>query len=90
MNSTTSTRVDFLLVGTVLDKDEKEILSLFDRNVHRFRDQILYEIRNSEPGDLADPALGLIKRRILEKSNDLFGKAILRSILFSQFSFVEQ
>jgi len=89
-NSSTSIRVDFLLVGTVLDNDEKEILSLFDRNVHRFRDQILYEIRNSEPADLADPGLGLIKRRILEKSNDLFGRAILRSILFSQFSFVEQ
>ena len=89
-NSTTALRVDFHLYGTVLDDDTSEIKTLFERNIHRFRDQVLYEIRNSEPADLADPGLALIKRRILEKSNALFGKPILRSIVFSQFSYIEQ
>jgi flagellar FliL protein len=89
-NSTTVLRVDFHLVGTVLETDGKEIQSLFDRNIHRFRDQVLVEIRNSEPADLADPGLALIKRRILEKSNALFGKPILRSVVFSEFSYFEQ
>jgi flagellar FliL protein len=89
-NASTSLRVDFELVGTVLEEEAAEMSSLFDRHVHRFRDQILYEIRNSEPADLADPGLGLIKRRILEKSNALFGKPILRSVVFSQFSYIEQ
>ena len=89
-NSSTALLVDFLLVGTLLEEDEKECTAQFDRHVHRFRDQILFEIRNSGPADLADPGLGLIKRRILEKSNALFGKPILKSIVFSQFSYVEQ
>jgi flagellar FliL protein len=89
-NSTTSLRVDFHLVGTVLESESTEIKALFDRHVHRFRDQVLVEIRNSEPADLADPGLALIKRRILEKSNALFGKPILRAVVFSEFSYFEQ
>ena len=89
-NSSTALRVDFKLFGTLLEEDEKEAIALYDRNVHRFRDQILYEIRNSEPADLADPALGLIKRRILERSTAVFGKPIFRSILIPQFSYIEQ
>ena len=89
-NSNLALRVDFHLYGTVEDKDEKELATLLERTENRFRDQILFEIRNSEPEDLGDPALGLIKRRILEKSNALFGKPILRSVVFSQFSYVEQ
>jgi flagellar FliL protein len=89
-NSTSVLRVDFHLVGTVLEAESNEIQSLFDRSIHRFRDQVLVEIRNSDPSDLADPGLGLIKRRILEKSNALFGKPILRSVVFSEFSYFEQ
>jgi flagellar FliL protein len=89
-NASTTIRVDFQLVGTALDSEAEEVKALFDRHIHRFRDQILFEIRNSDPADLADPGLGLIKRRILEKSNALFGKPILRSVVFSQFSYVEQ
>ena len=89
-NTSTALRVDFHLYGTVLEGDQTELTSLLDRNVHRFRDQVLYEIRNSESSDLADPGLALIKRRILEKSNALFDSPILRSVVFSQFSYIEQ
>lgn len=89
-NSSTTLRVDFKLVGTILEEDEDEMTEMFDRYVHRFRDQVFSEIRNSEPADLADPHLGLIKRRILEKSTNLFGKPLLKSIMFSEFSYVEQ
>jgi len=89
-NSSTALRVDFHMWGTVLEENTQEVKSLMDRNIHRFRDQVLVEVRHSEPEDLADPGLALIKRRILEKSNDLFGEPILRSIIFSQFSYIEQ
>lgn len=89
-NSPTALRVDFQLVYTVREADQAEAKSLFDRNVHRFRDLVLSEIRNLEPTDLADPGLTLIKRRILEKSNILFGKPVLKSVVFSQFNYVEQ
>jgi len=40
--------------------------------------------------DLADAGLGLVKRKILEKVNQTLGKPLLRTIIFSEFSFVEQ
>jgi hypothetical protein len=90
-NSPTALRVDFQLVGIVKSDDEAEAKALFDKNIHRFRDLVLSEIRNLESTDLADPGLTLIKRRILEKSNNnLFGKSLIKSIVFSQFSYVEQ
>ena len=88
-NSNATLRVDFHLIGTVEDRDRSEFIGLFKRNEHRFRDNVLVEIRNSELPQLTDPGLGLIKRRILEKSNALFGKPLLRSVVFSEFSFVE-
>lgn len=80
-------RVTFLLIGTV-DHDEHEaFVPLFDKNQHRLRDKIIFEIRNCELSDLTDPGLGLIKRRILAKSNELLGKPILQSVVFSEFSY---
>ncbi|MDP6554947.1 MAG: hypothetical protein QGG71_09790 [Pirellulaceae bacterium] len=89
-NSNLSLRVDFQLFGTVIDKDKGQLEAAMKRNKHRFRDQIIVEIRNSDSEDLNDSALGLIKRRILEKSNTLLGKPLLRSVVFSQFSYIEQ
>ena len=83
-------RVDFTLVGTVQEKDRSEFASLLERNRHRFRDMVLVEIRTAEVADLTDPGLGLIKRRILEKSNTLFGKPILRSVFFSDYTFLDE
>ncbi len=88
--SGTTLRVDFALVGTVAESDQEEFKELFDRNQYRFRDLVLVEIRNAEIADLTDPGLGLIKRRILEKSNTLFGKKILRSVFFSDYTFLDE
>ena len=89
-NSPTAIRVDFHLVGTVLTEERKDVQAAFDDHVHRFRDMVISEIRHLENADLADPGLGLIKRRILEKSNTLFGKPILKSVVFPDFSYIEQ
>ena len=40
--------------------------------------------------DLTDAGLGLIKRKILEKTNRALGKPLLQTVVFSDFSFVEQ
>lgn len=89
-NSNTALRADFTLAGTVLSSEESEFTNLMEKHPARFREIILYEIRNSEREDLDDPQLGLIKRRILEKSNTLFGKPILKSVMFPDFSYIEQ
>ena len=80
-------RVGFLLIGTVDEHEHEGFEALFEKNQHRLRDKIIFEIRNCELSDLTDPGLGLIKRRILAKSNELLGKPILQSVVFSEFSY---
>ena len=91
-SSPTALRVDFQLVGTVKEADQASAQALLAKHIHRFRDMVLSEIRNLESTDLADPGLTLIKRRILDNSNKLIfgGKPVLKSIFFSQFSYIEQ
>lgn len=88
--SNTTMRIIFDLFGTVKEEEEAEFTELFEKNQHRLRDTVIFEIRSAELTDLTDPGLGLIKRRILEKSNTLLGKAILQEVFVSDFSFLEQ
>jgi len=83
-------RVNFHLIGTLPDEASKEFEELFHHNEHRLRDQVIFEIRNSRVEDLTDPGLALLKRKILAKSNELLGKPILHTVLFSDFSYIEQ
>lgn len=89
-NSSVALRADFTLAGTVLATDHSSIENFMDKYKARFREIVLYEFRNSEREDLDDPELGLIKRRILERSNNLFGKPILKTLMFPDFSYIEQ
>src|SRR5688572_15360976 len=83
-------RVNFHLIGTVGEEDHTEFEHLLEKHQHRLRDHAIFEIRNCQIEDLTDPGLALLKRRILAKSNELLGKPMLRSVVFSDFSFVEQ
>jgi flagellar FliL protein len=88
--SNTTLRIDFHLFGTVATEDETDFLAQLEGNVHRFRDQVIVTLRSSDITDLTDAGLGLIKRKILEKTNAMLGKRYLRAIIFSDFSFIEQ
>jgi len=88
--SNTTLRIDFHLYGIVRAEDEVEFHARLDESRHRFREQILVIMRSAELTDLTDAGLGLIKRRILEKTNDTLGKPLLLGVIFSDFSFVEQ
>jgi len=88
--SNVTLRVNFHLIGTVPTEEAHEFEELLAKNQHRLRDQAIFEIRNCQIDDLTDPGLALLKRRILAKSNDLLGKPLLHSVVFSDFSFVEQ
>ena len=83
-------RINFHLISIVAEEDEEEASSLFAQCEHRLRDQVLFEIRNSTVADLTDPGLGLIKRKILAKSNELLGQPIVKTVVFSDFTFIEQ
>lgn len=86
----TTLRITFQLYGTVAVDKEQEVKDLVEERKHRLREQILEIVRSAEMNDLADPVLGLIKRKILEKSNRLLGKPLIKGVVFSDFSFYEQ
>jgi len=88
--SNTTLRIDFHLYGTVATEDQKAFQEAIQANIHRFRDQVIAILRAAELTDLTDAGLGLIKRKILEKTNALLGKRYLKAVIFSDFSFVEQ
>lgn len=83
-------RVNFHLIGTVGEEQSAEFDAMLAKNQHRLRDHVIFEVRNCQPDDLLDPGLALLKRRILTKSNDLLGKPLLHSIVFSDFAFLDQ
>ncbi len=86
----TTIRIDFNLAGTVTEDDLDEFQELFERNENRFRDLVIQEILGCGIDDLEDSGLGLIKRKILEKTNRALGKPLLHEAIFSKFSFLEQ
>lgn len=88
--SNTAMRIEFHLYGVVNVSDKAEFEKLVKASQHRLRDQVLVIIRSAQPRDLADAGLGLIKRQILEKTNALLGKPLLRAVIVSDFSYMEQ
>ncbi len=89
-DSNTTWYIDFHLYGAVNTAQMSDFDTRFEKHKHRYRDQVLVIIRSMNRNDLADPGLGLIKRQILEKTNRTLGKTLLRSVVFSEFSFQEQ
>ena len=88
--SNTTLRIDFHLYGTVATEDQHAFQEAIQANIHRFRDQVIVIVRAAELTDLTDAGLGLIKRKILEKTNAMLGKRYLKAVIFSDFSFIEQ
>lgn len=88
--SNTTLRIDFHLWATVHASEQEEFTARFNDNKHRIREQVIVTVRSSEITDLTDAGLGLIKRKILEKTNRTLGKPLLQSVIVSDFSFVEQ
>src|SRR5690606_23939701 len=70
--SNVTLRIDFHLYGAILASDDAQFSQLFESNKNRFREQVIVTVRNANLNDLTDPALGLLKRKILEKTNALF------------------
>jgi len=88
--SNTTLRIDFHLFGIVKSEAKTEFNELLERNRQRFREQVLMTVRSAAMSDLADPSLGLIKRTILDKTRRTLGKSLLRDVVISDYSFVEQ
>jgi flagellar FliL protein len=88
--SNTTLRIDFHVFGTIDPDDKTDFDQAWEENTHRIRDQVITTVRGCELSELTDAGLGLIKRKILEKSNRTLGKPLLQAVIFSEFSFIEQ
>lgn len=88
--SNTTWRVRFHLYGIVSERELLAFTQAYEKNQNRIRDQILEIVRSSDVSDFADAALGLIKRKISAKVNELLGQPLLRGVVFSDFDFYEQ
>lgn len=82
--------IDFELFGVVLADDEGEFTTQYESNRIRLREQIIMILGAAESTDLTDANLGLLKRRILEKSNRALGRPLVQEVLFSKFNFAER
>jgi flagellar FliL protein len=88
--SNTTTRIEFHLFGVINASERQDFERLLKANQQRIREQVLVIVRSCEAADLADAGLGLIKKQILEKTNALLGKPLLRAVIISEFSYIEQ
>jgi flagellar FliL protein len=86
----TTLAIDFELYGVVLAADATEFQHLFDNSKARLREQVTMTLHAATSADLIDAGLGLIKRRILEKTNRAIGQPLVREVIFSKFNFVER
>jgi hypothetical protein len=82
-------RVDFKLYGLTTKEDEQELMTVLPRVSKRLRERIDTVIRESDPNDLTEPGLGLIKRKISAKVNEALGKPMLRGVAINDFFFFE-
>jgi len=82
-------RIAFHLFGAVPSIDHADFESKMKEIQHRYREQVLVTLRGASVNDLTDAGLGLLKRTILEKTNALLGKPLLKMVIFSEFSFYE-
>lgn len=86
----TTLRIDFHLYGTIIKADQQEFPKRLEENLHRFREQVIMTVRSSDITDLTDAGLGLVKRKIMDNTNRMLNRQMLQSIIFSDFSFIEQ
>jgi len=87
--SNTNLRIDLHLHGIVTKDDEKDFKHFYELNQARFREQVVVIVRGAELADLADPSLQLIKRMILDKARTILGRPLLKEVLITDYSMLE-
>ncbi len=86
----TTLRIDFHLWGTIYEEDASDLQKRLDVTANRVRDQVIATVRGSEVTDLTDAGWGLLKRKILDKTNRILGRQLIQDVVFSEFFFIEQ
>lgn len=85
-----TTNIDFELFATVLAEENEDFTERFESNRNRVREQVILTLHGAKMTELTSPELGLIKRKILEKTNRALGKPMVREVMVTSFNFVER
>jgi flagellar FliL protein len=89
-STNTTLTIDVHVFGTVLAEEEAEFVERFEKSKGRVGEQVVLTLHAAETAELTDAGLGLIKRKILEKTNRALGKPLVSEVLFSKFNYVER
>lgn len=82
-------RVEFDLRGTVKKEERARLEQLLSQREGRFRHRLMLDMRNATLDELKESQLGLIQRRILATSNEVFEEPILLSAVFFSYQLYE-
>jgi hypothetical protein len=77
--------LEFGLFGTVRRKDAEKLEKLFKEREGRLNDRLILELRNASIDELTESQLGLIRRRILATTTEIFEEPLLLGIGFKYY-----
>lgn len=86
----TTLNIDFTVVGVVLATEQATFIEAFEANTSRIQEQIVMTMHAAQTSDLTTAGLGLIKRQIVEKTNRVVGRPLLREVVFTKINFVQR
>lgn len=81
--SDTTLQVTCKIYCTVSETDKADAEKLLANNKNRIRERITIQFRQSDLNDFKESDLGLLKLKILEKTNQILGKNVIKEILIT-------
>lgn len=88
--SRTTLRTDFRLEGRTACEDEDAFAEFMKSNHRFFREQVTATVRNCDLGDMTDPNLQLLERKLVATVNRALGRRFLESVEIKDFQLFEQ
>ena len=79
-------RLSVQFFGLVNKKDREEYNKRYDIHKNRVRNAILIILRSSSQAEITDPTLGLIKNRIMVKTNEILGMPLVKGVIYTEIA----
>ncbi|MDR1494189.1 MAG: flagellar basal body-associated FliL family protein [Planctomycetaceae bacterium] len=85
-SASSSRRLSIHFYGLVNKKELDEYNKRYELNKNRIREAILVILRSSQQAELADPALKMIKNKIMVKVNEILGQPLIKNVLYTDIA----
>ena len=66
--------------------DEDEFKKRYEANKSRIRNAVLVILRSSKQAEITDPTLGLIRNKIMVKTNEILGAPLVKEVLYTDIA----